>query len=201
MSSAAVINIQDSIQQKILHAAFKRFQHYGYNKTTMAEIASDNDMSAANLYRYFENKQEIASSCVENCISERLDFIRSSIATKSLGAEEKLRTLTLSTLRFCHETYASDTKINELIAFVTNEKSEIVHNKIRLVQKEIQSILETGNQTGEFEVDDVICTARSIYSSIALFDTPVFIGFYSLEKYEELANEVVDLILNGIRKR
>ena len=48
----------------ILDAAEARLLHFGYNKTTMAEIAEDAGMSAANLYRYFKNKQEIAVKMV-----------------------------------------------------------------------------------------------------------------------------------------
>lgn len=35
----------------ILKAAVNRFREYGYNKTTMAEIAKDIGMSTANIYR------------------------------------------------------------------------------------------------------------------------------------------------------
>ena len=47
------------VRSQIIEAANARFKHYGYGKTTMAEIAADSGMSAANLYRYFKNKQEI----------------------------------------------------------------------------------------------------------------------------------------------
>ncbi len=201
MQSAKLIDLHDSVQQKILDVALLRFRHYGYNKTTMAEIATDSGMSAANLYRYFDNKQEIGASCVERCISERLDHIRQRVNQNGLNAKDKLRTLTMATLNYCHKTYSTDAKINDLFSFIADEKPEIAHNKFRLLQKEIQCILEYGNQTGEFEVKDTNTTARSIYCSIILFDTPVFIGFYSLEKFEELANEVIDLILNGLTKR
>ena len=33
-------------------AAKKRFTHFGYGKTTMAEVAADCDMSPGNLYRF-----------------------------------------------------------------------------------------------------------------------------------------------------
>ena len=66
----------EEIQQRILHAAEERFQQYGYNKTTMAEIARDCDMSAANLYRYFENKLAIgaALNTGRTAVSARLYF-------------------------------------------------------------------------------------------------------------------------------
>ena len=49
----------DDPSARILAAAYARFQRFGFGKTTMAEIAGDCGMSAANLYRYFENKEDI----------------------------------------------------------------------------------------------------------------------------------------------
>ena len=46
----------------ILDAAMKRFLHYGYAKTTMSEIATDCDMSAGNIYRFFPSKLDIAEA-------------------------------------------------------------------------------------------------------------------------------------------
>ncbi len=44
-------------REKIMEAAMARFSYYGFGKTTMAEIAKDCGMSAANIYRFFENKR------------------------------------------------------------------------------------------------------------------------------------------------
>ena len=52
----------DATHQKIIDAAKRRFMHYGYTKTTMAELASDCEMSPGNLYRYFPGKLDIAEA-------------------------------------------------------------------------------------------------------------------------------------------
>ena len=49
-------------QTRILCAARRRFQHFGYTKTSMQEIADDCGMSAANLYRYYEGKLDIGAA-------------------------------------------------------------------------------------------------------------------------------------------
>ncbi|MFZ4071189.1 MAG: TetR/AcrR family transcriptional regulator, partial [Caulobacterales bacterium] len=51
-----------STRERILHAAMMRIKHYGYGKTTMAEIASDCGMSPGNIYRFFEAKIDIAEA-------------------------------------------------------------------------------------------------------------------------------------------
>ena len=46
-------------REAILNAAAERILHYGYNKTTMSEIAADCGMSPGNIYRFFEAKIDI----------------------------------------------------------------------------------------------------------------------------------------------
>ena len=61
------MDAKEQTRQKILVAAQERFERYGFNKTTMNEIAKDCEMSAANIYRFFKNKGEL--------IAEKLDII------------------------------------------------------------------------------------------------------------------------------
>jgi AcrR family transcriptional regulator len=50
---------QDIKREKILDAAYNRFLHYGYSKTTMNEIAGDLSFSKALLYYYFPDKSQL----------------------------------------------------------------------------------------------------------------------------------------------
>jgi AcrR family transcriptional regulator len=55
----ATNELQDIKKEKILEAAYERFLHYGYSKTTMNEIAGDLSMSKALLYYYFPDKSQL----------------------------------------------------------------------------------------------------------------------------------------------
>ncbi len=199
MESSRLIQDDQAIGERIMAAALTRFRHYGYNKTTMAEIAADSDMSSANIYRYFENKQEIASQCVINCIRERIRRVEVASEDSGLKACDRLRRLVLAMLESCHETYSRDVKIHELVLFITNERPDIVDWKIETFQQLLAGILKDGNASGEFDVRDINTTARAIYAAIAVFDIPLFMGFYPLEVFRQRANEVIDLVLEGLR--
>ena len=69
MGVRAVVATAD-IRGLIVEAARVRFERYGFNKSTMAEIAGDCGMSAANLYRYFESKSEIAAHGTQEWLAE-----------------------------------------------------------------------------------------------------------------------------------
>jgi len=47
---------KNTVRCQIVEAAKKRFSHFGYAKTTMAEVAADCSMSPGNLYRFFPGK-------------------------------------------------------------------------------------------------------------------------------------------------
>lgn len=191
----------EDIRGKILEAAESRFRRYGYGKTTMSEIAGDAGMSAANLYRYFANKQQIGAACADRCMCMRLDSIREAVRAPGLSAAEKLQAFALSAFRANLELIEKDAKISELVELVANEHQEMVHQKIDARVSLLAEILAFGNQTGEFEVNDVVASARAVYASFTLFDVPMFVHLFPQEEFEALVAEVVALVLRGLNKR
>ena len=201
ITSSHATDIDEETRQLILEAAFKRFGHYGYNKTTMVEIARDVDMSAANLYRYFENKQEIAAACANLCMSERIDLLRQAARQPGLNAAERLENFVKTMLYHCHQAFSEEAKINEVVAFITNERADIIHQKIAAQRALIAEILAYGNETGEFDIRDVITTAQAVHAALVLFDVPLFMSLYPLPEFEEKATAVVKLLIQGLKKR
>jgi len=194
------INIEKQ-RQEILDAAHNRFLTYGFGKTTMAEIAEDVSMSAANLYRYFQNKQDIAAACADRCICSRNDRVREAIRQSHLTATQRLHTFAIESYRHNAEMMKDTPKINELVESVSSHSPEMIQQKMKALVALIAEILAYGNETGEFAVDDIVSTAETVYSALILFDVPIFVPLFNAEEFEEKANRVVDLIIEGIRKR
>ncbi len=194
-------NLALDVRSQIVEAANSRFRHYGYGKTTMAEIAADSGMSAANLYRYFKNKQEIIAECANRCMCERVDRLRTAIRHPELSAIERLKTYVLSDLQFSYEMAENDKKINELVNTITLERPDLVYRKIEAEHALIAEILSHGNETGEFDINDIIATARTIHTSLVVFNVPIFMRLYSLEQFKEKAGSMVELLVNGLAKR
>jgi len=191
----------DELRVRILDAAEQRFRGYGYTKTTMAEIADDVDMSAANLYRYFDNKQDMAAACAQRCMGDRIELLREVVRNSSKPASEKLHEFVLESVRYTYREASEQPRITELISAVASERQEIVHEKIKSQCALIAEILAQGNDSGEFAIDDVINTARTVYSSLTLFEVPIFTPLYTLEQFEHMAHELVNLLLSGLKKR
>ena len=193
-------NIELDISSQIVEAAHTRFRHYGYGKTTMAEIAADTGMSAANLYRYFKNKQDIIAECANRCMCERLDHLRVAIRKPELSAIERLKAYVLTDLLISQELAENDEKISELVNNITLQRPDMVYSKIEAENAVIEEILSHGNETGEFAIDDIANTACTIHMSLVVFNVPTFMSLYSLEEFREKAVSVIELIVSGLVK-
>jgi AcrR family transcriptional regulator len=200
MRNSALSTDKENPAEIILAAAVNRFSDYGYNKTTMAEIAEDAGMSAANIYRYYKNKEEIAAACAKNCMCERAESLKSVIRDTNLNAAEKLEKYVLTTLQISQEMHIENKKIDEIIAEITRNRPDLVYSKINNENALLAEIISYGNQTGEFDVDDVVDTAAAIHSMLVLFDVPMFMHLFTKEEFEKKASSVIKLLIAGLSK-
>jgi AcrR family transcriptional regulator len=199
MNNAALPIEKLSTAELILEAAVKRFSEYGYNKTTMAEIAEDAGMSAANIYRYYKSKEEIAAACAKSCMSQKHDVLKEIVRDKNLSASEKLEKYVYSTLELSQEAALENRKIDEVCAEVMKSTPSLVHDKIASNRALLVEILSYGNQTGEFNVEDVMETATAVNAMLVVFDVPMFMSLYSKEEFEEKASLVIKFLLPGLK--
>ena len=201
MSARAEKQAETDTAIQILDAAEQRFRTYGYNKTTMAEIATDVGMSTANLYRYFKNKLDIAADCAKRCLDGRAEQLRAVVDQQNVKAADKLEQYFLTIARYTYTEAHDNIKINELVAHIIAERKDIVKLKNQREQAYIAEILAQGNTQGEFDVSDVIATAEVVHVSLALFQTPLFMSLYDLDTFESLATRSARLIINGLSRK
>ncbi len=201
MSETSTATTADDTRNSIIEAAEARFEHFGYRKTTMAEIASDLGMSAANLYRYFENKEDIVATCASRCMTEHVALLREVVRKQDTSAPDRLEEFILETVRYTHDQTQGKPRINELVETITSERPELVHQKIEAMESMLAEILAHGNATGEFDIEDVVKTAKTVHATLVLFDVPIFVGLYPQEEYERIARAVSHLLVRGLAKR
>jgi AcrR family transcriptional regulator len=54
------------MKNEIMAAAISLFARYGYKKTTIDDIAHELHIAKANIYRYFEGKEDLYHQAVSN---------------------------------------------------------------------------------------------------------------------------------------
>lgn len=73
----------DKRKEEIVEVALRRFCHYGFNKTTMNEIAEDMKITKANLYYYYQDKSALIRDAI-SYVAEEL-FGKEMIIIESYG--------------------------------------------------------------------------------------------------------------------
>lgn len=190
----------ETISDTILAAAMRRFEQFGYGKTTMAEIAADCDMSAANIYRYFQNKLEIGAQLASRCLAQERDALTEVIRAPE-SAAARLEAFLLRNLGYTYQRWAEQPRINELVEAIARERTDVVQEHLRIKQELVTKLVEDGNANGEFSVPDPTSTAEAILVASTVFEVPLFMHMHSYEKFESMARNVADLILRGLNAR
>ncbi|MBL8781296.1 MAG: TetR/AcrR family transcriptional regulator [Alphaproteobacteria bacterium] len=189
---------KDTVRGNILLAAKKRFVHYGYAKTTMAEIAADCSMSPGNLYRYFPGKLDIAEAIAGEAGEQAIAKLRDVLKRPGRSAKERLRDFMFADMRLTYEQLEYDKQVYEMARVVMMDRPQFANRILALHRALLSEILAAGNASGEFAIEDVVFTAEMIQSATMKFRYPQLHSKLPYEKLERELEGVVHLVLNGL---
>lgn len=189
------------IREQIMAAAEKRFQQYGFNKTTMGEIAEDCDMSAANIYRFFNSKNDIASEKASQYFLWVQQLLKELVRDPRMTPVAKLKAFTMEKMRLNYKMFSEQPHFFEIVNYIIDERDDLIDRHIDNITSMIAEILAEGNRINLFDVDDILVAADTFLKAIILFVCPVLINMYALEEMEDSADRVVELLVEGLKKR
>ena len=196
---------QDKKRELIIEAALKRFAHFGLNKTTMNEIASDISLSKALLYYYFPDKISLFAAVMETIIGKIEIETQEGLKGQKSGRD--------AILFYLDKRQEFVRKYFNLLEFAISMGSEIpkqleeIFTKARSSEKSyILNIIENGNRTGEFNVENPSFVAEILLDALAGMRSNHFAptkNFYPdqtqfqqiLKKEKQLAS----IFLNGLK--
>ncbi len=181
----------------ILDAADARFADYGYNKTTMAEIASDCEMSVGNLYRHFKNKETIALACMQRKLQAKLDA-GIVAAEKKADALDAMRAFLLTRLRIGHRHYACTRHLFDMMVLINSGHRDLLIEFEQQVIAALAEILDRGINQGRFRDLDARQVAYDIHQATLRYNNPVNLKFNNLTVLETDLNRLIDLFYRGL---
>lgn len=191
-----------SAKEKILQAAISRFGRFGFNKTTMAEIARDCHMSAGNIYRYFKSKEDIAMTIARQFFSQLENKARSVIRDNSLSYADRFEAFILTLMHHTYQHFAHQPEVADFVTFITKERwEEVINPHKETIRGLLSELLMAGQNAGEFHIKDVQVTADSIEVATKVFEMPQYLSCFSEEELESQCKGVARLILYGICQR
>jgi len=169
-------NIQDSggtdLSAQIVTAARARFLQFGYAKTSMQEIATACDMSAANLYRFYDGKLAIGAAVATREQSVLLAACDRAVAGAGPDLAERLVALFQANIDATQKTLKRSPLLFELALTVAREMPELRRQFLRAVESRIIAIMADGQATTPFAAAAVKLRSRMILMASAPFVLP-----------------------------
>ncbi|MES2942889.1 MAG: TetR/AcrR family transcriptional regulator [Pseudomonadota bacterium] len=189
--------VDHEVREQIIVAATQHFSRYGYEKTTVSDLAKAIGFSKAYIYKFFDSKQAIGEMICANCLQE----IETEISTAVAGTDmppEKLRrmfkTMTEASLRL----FFQDRKLYEIAASAATENWQSVLAYEERIQKLLQDVLQQGRQTGDFErktpLDEA---AMAIYLVMRPYLNPLLLQ-HSFDYNKEAPAHLSSLVLRSL---
>jgi AcrR family transcriptional regulator len=184
-----------------MEAARKRFSHYGYAKTTMAEVAADCQMSPGNLYRFFPGKLDIAEAIAREDERIRLGELEALLHGSTRSARERMHDFLFAELRSTYRKFADDPQALEMAQLIGRHRPDFGDERVAAERRMIAEILESGTKSGEFSIADCRYTAEMVHSAMLKFRFPQRWTHASLPTLERELDGVFTLIMDGLTPR
>ena len=185
-------------REQILQAAMDRFKHYGYGKTTMAEIARDCDMSAGNIYRFFASKIDIAEAMARK-LNMDINAQNAALARGAGSAIEKMRRFHHTALTTTFHKLDNDAKVLEIAEVLSHERPTFANEEMAQERVYLVQILEQGIADGDFApMENPNFVAEMMQAATMKFRYPQLWSRLTLPKLERELDGVMDIILAGL---
>ncbi|MDR0165776.1 TetR/AcrR family transcriptional regulator [Enterobacter ludwigii] len=189
--------LDHTVREQIVEAAYEHFGHYGYEKTTVAELAKAIGFSKAYIYKFFDSKQAIGEVICANRLDMIMVAVNAAIADAP-SASEKLRRLFRALTEAGSELFFHERKLYDIAAVAARDKWPSTERYSERLLKLIESIVVEGRKAGEFERKTPLDEATlAIYMVMCPFINPVQLQ-YNLEAAPTAAVVLSSLILRSL---
>jgi AcrR family transcriptional regulator len=192
---------RDITAERILEAARKHFAHYGYAKTTMADIASVCAMSPGNIYRFFPGKLDIAEAIAREDDSSRIAELQRIVEAPRSSARAKLHDFFFTELRTTYRKFEDEPQALDIARIISERRPHFGEARVAAERALIARILAEGTARREFIVSDADYAAEMIHSAMLKFRFPQRWTHAPLETLERELDGVLKLIMDGLTPR
>lgn len=185
------------VRDQIVAAATEHFSRYGYEKTTVSDLAKAIGFSKAYIYKFFESKQAIGEMICSNCLRQIEAEVRAAV-DEADRPPEKLRRMFKAIVVASLRLFFQDRKLYEIAASAATERWQAALAYEERIRKLLQDILQEGRQTGDFErktpLDE---TVMAIYLVMRPYLNPLLLQ-HGFDYTDEAPAQLSSLVLRSL---
>jgi len=192
------INEQSNIKDKIVVAADEFFSRFGFQKTTMDEIARKIHKAKGALYYYFKGKEELYTEVIRrefDTVRNALDEVIQQEVDPVVKLENYI-TVRFKTLKTCvnyHETLQAD--FRESYEFVRKVREDFDNYERNVIKQ----VLIDGQADGYFSLSDIDSTINVFMIMMKSIEIPLYLQDV-YDKYENIIFEITTILFDGLKK-
>jgi AcrR family transcriptional regulator len=193
----------EAMQRRIAETAERLYRQYGYQKTTVADIAAELGMSPANVYRFFASKAAITEAVARRVTTDVAAQIRAATSDPGLTACERLRRVVRVMYAGICQRCLEDNRMHAMVHAAIEQNWGVIQAHKETVRRMMAEIIADGVAAGEFDVPDADMAAYCFQHALVAYCHPVIIEhrLRSGEDIDATLAPMIDFALRGLGAR
>lgn len=185
-------------RELIIDSASKLFGHYGYEKTTLDDIAKAAGIGKGTIYSEFVSKEEIMCAVILRFLGDANEKLREFALSAEGNTLETIRELLIQRILMHYDHAKSYFHGAQIFTFPLNNIKG--RDAVNLeIEKIIAELLETAASKGEIPpAKNYLKLAGTIRKALITLHPPLVLAIVDREQIIEEANCILDLILAGL---
>jgi len=184
---------------RILDAAERLFRHYGYSKTTVADVARDLGMSPANIYRFFASKVEIHQAICGRMLAMSYE-LAANICHQKISASDRLRQYVRSQYQLTLDTMLDQQKVHEMVIVAIERDWHVIEKHIDSIHALIADVIREGIASGEFADQDPEVASRCFGAATINLCHPQMVAQCLAKTNRAAVDELIEFAIRALRK-
>ena len=186
-----------TVREQIVEAAREHFSRYGYEKTTVSDLAKSIRFSKAYIYKFFDSKQAIGEAICSKTLSGIVATVEEAV-TGALTPTDKFRRMFKVLVTTSVSLFFNDRKLYDIAAHAAGEQWPPVRAYRERITQMLTEIVREGRESGEFErktpLDE---TVHAIDLVVQPYVNPLLLQ-YNLDDAEEAPVQLSNLVLRSL---
>ena len=188
---------EHDVRTLIVEAATEYFKRYGYEKTTVSDLAKAIGFSKAYIYKFFDSKQAIGEVICGNRLAEMRQSVDAAIADAS-SASDRFRRMFRAFVEAGSQLFFEDRKLYDIATTAALEPWPSVQAYERYVEELVANVIREGRESGEFERKTPLDEATgAICLVMKPYINPVLLQ-YNLDHAQEAAQHLSSLVRRSL---
>lgn len=188
-------------RELITTSASKLFSHYGFEKTTLDDIAKHAGIGKGTIYSEFNSKEEIMNAVISDFMQNVNQRMKKYISNAEGSTMDILKELLIQRILMYYNHAQVYFHGAEVFTYQLNNIE--YRKKANLeIEKIIADLLETAFKKGEINcTDNYLKIAKNIRKALISFHPPLVLEFDNKNDVIEEANDIINLITQGLTKK